>query len=94
MHVVAGRVLLYACLTSVLLASNAVAIPITPAALEDGGTMGWLVVPAPSPVPSDDVDVAQVSEPATMILVSTGCAALFAYRRHRMARHRRRADGL
>ena len=89
MHVVAGRVLLYACLTSVLLASNAVAIPITPAAFEDGSTMSWTVVPAPSPVPSDDVAVAQVSEPATMILASTGCAALFAYRRYRKGRNRR-----
>jgi hypothetical protein len=88
MHVVAGRVLLYACLTSVLLASNAVAIPITPAAFEDGSTMSWLVVPAPSPVPSDDVAVAQVSEPATMILVSTGCAVLVAYQRRWRKRRR------
>jgi hypothetical protein len=83
-----------------LVASQAFAIPITPDTFEDGTTMEWFMPDAIAVLPPelrtghapDDMSVAQVSEPATMLLVSTGCAALFAYRRHRMARGRCNAD--
>jgi hypothetical protein len=80
-----------------LVASQAFAIPITPDTFEDGTTMEWFMRDATAVLPpefrtgdpTDDIAIAHVSEPATMILVSTGCAALFAYRRYRKERNRR-----